>query len=258
MVDNSLPLDDSPAVGLFRALARAQKNSPHASLFSVSHRLPIDTLYCSKLEFKGGETGDPREKLPINSIVRHDSHFAKIRSDLDGDESTLKYRCSRNRVLDTLLSHVRPPYAGTGLKYLHEQYQQIFKQTSPTANSLTPQLQAGRSGRRSTCSLPQSDAALKNTSFRIVIRAFADVRTIFLRHLHTARPSLVSAAGDRAEDATVAERLARSPPTKGNRVQNPAGLPDFLKWESCQTMPWSADFLGDLPFPPPLHSGTAQ
>ncbi|KAJ8873692.1 hypothetical protein PR048_024524 [Dryococelus australis] len=38
-------------------------------------------------------------------------------------------------------------------------------------------------------------------------------------------------------EATVAERLARSLPTKANRVQYPAGSPDFRKWESCRTMP---------------------
>ncbi|KAJ8865863.1 hypothetical protein PR048_033386 [Dryococelus australis] len=43
------------------------------------------------------------------------------------------------------------------------------------------------------------------------------------------------------EPATVAERLARSPPTKANRAQSPAGSPDFHEWESC--------FLGELPFP---------
>ncbi|KAJ8893621.1 hypothetical protein PR048_006221 [Dryococelus australis] len=37
--------------------------------------------------------------------------------------------------------------------------------------------------------------------------------------------------------ATVAERLARSPPTKANWIQSPAGSPDFHKWESCRTMP---------------------
>ncbi|KAJ8880487.1 hypothetical protein PR048_016957 [Dryococelus australis] len=37
--------------------------------------------------------------------------------------------------------------------------------------------------------------------------------------------------------ATVAERLARSPPTKANRARSPAGSPDFRKWESCRTMP---------------------
>ncbi|KAJ8888161.1 hypothetical protein PR048_007648 [Dryococelus australis] len=37
--------------------------------------------------------------------------------------------------------------------------------------------------------------------------------------------------------AAVAERLARSPPTKANRAQYPAGSPDFRKWESCRTMP---------------------
>ncbi|KAJ8871278.1 hypothetical protein PR048_027586 [Dryococelus australis] len=37
--------------------------------------------------------------------------------------------------------------------------------------------------------------------------------------------------------ATVAERLARSLPTKANRVQYPAGSPGFRKWELCRTIP---------------------
>ncbi|KAJ8887946.1 hypothetical protein PR048_007430 [Dryococelus australis] len=37
--------------------------------------------------------------------------------------------------------------------------------------------------------------------------------------------------------ATVAERLARSPPTKANWAQSPVGPPDFRKWESYRTMP---------------------
>ncbi|KAJ8888685.1 hypothetical protein PR048_008177 [Dryococelus australis] len=39
------------------------------------------------------------------------------------------------------------------------------------------------------------------------------------------------------EGTTVAERLARSPPNKAQRVQSPAGSPNFCKWESCRTMP---------------------
>ncbi|KAJ8881189.1 hypothetical protein PR048_017662 [Dryococelus australis] len=42
--------------------------------------------------------------------------------------------------------------------------------------------------------------------------------------------------------ATVAERLASSPPTKANRAQSPAGSPDFRKWESCPTMPLVGGF----------------
>ncbi|KAJ8886417.1 hypothetical protein PR048_012628 [Dryococelus australis] len=56
--------------------------------------------------------------------------------------------------------------------------------------------------------------------------------------------------------AAVAERLARSPPTKANRFQSPAGSPDFRMWESCQTMLLVGSFLEDLPFPPPLHYDT--
>ncbi|KAJ8878967.1 hypothetical protein PR048_019571 [Dryococelus australis] len=33
--------------------------------------------------------------------------------------------------------------------------------------------------------------------------------------------------------AAVAERLARPPPTKANRVQSPTGSSDFCMWESC-------------------------
>ncbi|KAJ8892439.1 hypothetical protein PR048_005019 [Dryococelus australis] len=37
--------------------------------------------------------------------------------------------------------------------------------------------------------------------------------------------------------AAVAEQLSRSPPTKANRVQSPAGSPDLRMWKSCRTMP---------------------
>ncbi|KAJ8871043.1 hypothetical protein PR048_027347 [Dryococelus australis] len=50
---------------------------------------------------------------------------------------------------------------------------------------------------------------------------------------------------------TVAKRLDCSPPIKANRIQSPIGSPpDFYR--RCR---WSAGFLGDLPFPLPLHSG---
>ncbi|KAJ8888241.1 hypothetical protein PR048_007728 [Dryococelus australis] len=48
---------------------------------------------------------------------------------------------------------------------------------------------------------------------------------------------------------TVAERLARSPPTKANRV--------FASRNRAGRCRWSAGFLGDLPFTPPIHSGAA-
>ncbi|KAJ8866077.1 hypothetical protein PR048_033601 [Dryococelus australis] len=54
--------------------------------------------------------------------------------------------------------------------------------------------------------------------------------------------------------ATVAERLARSPPTKANRVQFPAGSPGGSRAGQCR---WPLGFFGDLPFPLPLHSVAA-
>ncbi|KAJ8872382.1 hypothetical protein PR048_025986 [Dryococelus australis] len=58
--------------------------------------------------------------------------------------------------------------------------------------------------------------------------------------------------------ATVAERLDCSPPTKANRVQSPAGLLRIFAFGNragrCR---WLEGFLGNLPFPPPFHSGAA-
>ncbi|KAJ8868493.1 hypothetical protein PR048_030021 [Dryococelus australis] len=59
-------------------------------------------------------------------------------------------------------------------------------------------------------------------------------------------------------EAVVAERLVCSSPTKANRVQSPAGSHQiFASGNRAGRFRWSAGFLGDLPFPPPLHSGAA-
>ncbi|KAJ8890375.1 hypothetical protein PR048_009883 [Dryococelus australis] len=52
----------------------------------------------------------------------------------------------------------------------------------------------------------------------------------------------------RVRGAAVTGRLDCSPPTKANRVQSPAGN----RAGRCR---WSAGFLGELQFPPPLRSG---
>ncbi|KAJ8867402.1 hypothetical protein PR048_031203 [Dryococelus australis] len=51
--------------------------------------------------------------------------------------------------------------------------------------------------------------------------------------------------------ATVAERLACSPPTKVNRAQSPVGsLRIYACWNRAGLCRWSVSFLGDLPFSP--------
>ncbi|KAJ8873986.1 hypothetical protein PR048_024826 [Dryococelus australis] len=58
--------------------------------------------------------------------------------------------------------------------------------------------------------------------------------------------------------ATMTEWLDCSPLTYANRVQSPAGsLRIFASGYRAGRYHWSAGFLGDLPFPPPLHSGAA-
>ncbi|KAJ8866047.1 hypothetical protein PR048_033571 [Dryococelus australis] len=57
---------------------------------------------------------------------------------------------------------------------------------------------------------------------------------------------------------TVAERLACSPPTVAIRVRSPAvSLRIFACGDRAERCCWSRVFLGDLPFPPPFHSGAA-
>ncbi|KAJ8892416.1 hypothetical protein PR048_004996 [Dryococelus australis] len=59
------------------------------------------------------------------------------------------------------------------------------------------------------------------------------------------------------ERGAVAERLVSSPPTKSNRVESSAGNRIFASGNRAGRCRWSTGFLGDLPFPPILHSGTA-
>ncbi|KAJ8868592.1 hypothetical protein PR048_030130 [Dryococelus australis] len=52
--------------------------------------------------------------------------------------------------------------------------------------------------------------------------------------------------------------LACSPPNKAIRIHSPAGLLRiFARGNRAGRCRWSADFLGDLPFPPPFHSGAS-
>ncbi|KAJ8867485.1 hypothetical protein PR048_031287 [Dryococelus australis] len=53
-----------------------------------------------------------------------------------------------------------------------------------------------------------------------------------------------------ATGAAVAERLARSPPTKVNRAPSLEGSRDFRKWESCRTMPLVGGFFRRSPVSP--------
>ncbi|KAJ8881112.1 hypothetical protein PR048_017585 [Dryococelus australis] len=58
--------------------------------------------------------------------------------------------------------------------------------------------------------------------------------------------------------ATVAEQFACPPPTKAIRAQSPAGsLRIFACGNRAGRCRWLVGLLGDLPIPPPSHSGTA-
>ncbi|KAJ8867057.1 hypothetical protein PR048_032919 [Dryococelus australis] len=63
----------------------------------------------------------------------------------------------------------------------------------------------------------------------------------------------------RSPRATVAKRLACSPPTKANRVQSPAGpLPDFARGNVAGDASGRRGFIGDIPCASSFHSGAAS
>ncbi|KAJ8890601.1 hypothetical protein PR048_010110 [Dryococelus australis] len=74
---------------------------------------------------------------------------------------------------------------------------------------------------------------------------------LWLCHIKLRSPKCLPSAG-----ATAAEPLACSPPTKVIWAQFPAGsLRIFACGNPAGRCLWSTDFLGDLPFPTPFHSG---
>ncbi|KAJ8897077.1 hypothetical protein PR048_002423 [Dryococelus australis] len=86
-----------------------------------------------------------------------------------------------------------------------------------------------------------------------------------LRHRRSAHNFIDGNTGSMvvgAESATDVEdvdyRLDCSPPTKANRAQSPAcSLLIFASGTHTGQFLWSAGYLEDIPFPPPLHSSTA-
>ncbi|KAJ8872591.1 hypothetical protein PR048_026197 [Dryococelus australis] len=70
-----------------------------------------------------------------------------------------------------------------------------------------------------------------------------DRRVLLYTRVKNGYVRLVEPNISKSPGATLAERLACSPPTKANRVQSPAGpLPDFRKWESYRAMPLVGGF----------------
>ncbi|KAJ8877260.1 hypothetical protein PR048_021714 [Dryococelus australis] len=66
-----------------------------------------------------------------------------------------------------------------------------------------------------------------------------------------ARQARSTGTGRPISKCNVAERLSRSPP-KANRVQSPAGSPDFRIWELCQAILLVSRFSRRVPISPTL------
>ncbi|KAJ8891742.1 hypothetical protein PR048_004277 [Dryococelus australis] len=99
--------------------------------------------------------------------------------------------------------------------------------------------------------LQQTATGLAASCFRVPPHTEDEVDRLFVSSSHVPNIDLPQ-RNTTVEGATVAERLALSPPTKANRALSPAGSLDFRKWESCRTMPLVGGFPRGSPvFPTP-------
>ncbi|KAJ8869958.1 hypothetical protein PR048_028969 [Dryococelus australis] len=110
----------------------------------------------------------------------------------------------------------------------------------------------GDSNTRTTCLVASTHKALGVQSPHqqlASVRLFSDTLSFFVVTLKRT---------DNFVHCVVAEQLACTPPTKAIRVQSPAGsLRIFAYGDRAGRCCCSAGFLGDLPFPPPFHSGAS-
>ncbi|KAJ8878801.1 hypothetical protein PR048_019387 [Dryococelus australis] len=197
------------------------------------------------------ETGDPRENPPTNGIVRHDSHMRKSGVTQPGIEPgspwweastvTAQPPWSQQFSPTTLLNCVSCEEHRLGYS-TRRQSPFDARRCGTVGQGLASALRtAGRLDDDESPHPPFANSLSLSLSLSLFLSSSPSIRPLF------------SAPGWRCLET----RLARSPTTKANRVQTQAGSPDFRKWESCRAMPLIGGSFGDLPLPPPLHSGAA-
>ncbi|KAJ8869052.1 hypothetical protein PR048_030607 [Dryococelus australis] len=216
-----------------------------------------------------GETEHPRENMLTSGIVQHDSQLGKSgRAHLrEVGQQEFQQKLYKNETLREYASGMAVHWytdqrtAASILTKAHEQYPDKFllyteacvkKNHNPTAVELgkwhkgvrymsdiieamvrllafhhgeLSSVPSGITPRFSHVGIVPDDAAGRFVSSGISHSPTLAFRCCsILTSLHPHR-------------AAVAERLARSPPTKANRAQCPAGSSDSRKWESCRTIP---------------------
>ncbi|KAJ8895485.1 hypothetical protein PR048_000818 [Dryococelus australis] len=165
-----------------------------------------------------GETADPGKNAPTIDIVRHDSHTRKSTS--DPSENRTRNSTDRKAAGDLRVrgrGHLTVGCHGRPAERLVS-YVRARRRLVARADSWESQ------------SLVCSGGGGRKVTRRGALSVGAILRPV----------------------ATVAEWLACLPPTTANRVQFPAGSPDFRKWESCRTMPLVGGFSRGIPVSPAL------
>ncbi|KAJ8893766.1 hypothetical protein PR048_006366 [Dryococelus australis] len=211
---------------------------------------------------RAGQTGDPRENLPTSDIVRHDSYMRKSRGATppgiepgsprpNGGRNVWRhFHLSIDEEVELLCFEINPRYSAVN-RHVESFSLALFPGTS--ASITGDSLGIG-------CSRIFAESIIEARYRRqdcTPVQCFArrgDERVVAHVSVAPSAPTLLGLTKYEVDrffvGATVAERLARFPPTKANRAQSTAGSSNFRK---C----WSVGSLGDLPFPLPPHSDAA-
>ncbi|KAJ8876962.1 hypothetical protein PR048_021414 [Dryococelus australis] len=162
-----------------------------------------------------GETEDPRENAPASGIVLHDSHVRKSRNGPSGDWT--QFAKGEKKKGGDPRTHGQTADRRLEPRSSRRRVQGL----SPCATSLGVNVEL--------IQLPMQHCT------RLYNHTPPPNPQPLTTHKHPANHH--APLPRHPPGATVAKLLARSPLTKANRIQSPAGSPDFRKWESCRAMP---------------------
>ncbi|KAJ8878980.1 hypothetical protein PR048_019586 [Dryococelus australis] len=217
-----------------------------------------------------GETGDPRENLPTSRIVHHDFHVDFNNAHFIVN-SLYHWASDRQTLPARLRAYSRHVALSGSTEYVSTQKTKGV--AVPLMSTYSPYTVESTLMRWSWHLSVQTDLHKEQTCLSGQYAKFARLcevvagcqqnareggsgstqRKLANHQQHLSRFPLTKTVNELVGGATGAEWLGRSPSTKANKVQSPAGpLPNFHKWESCRTKPLVSCFLEDLPFLPAL------
>ncbi|KAJ8881856.1 hypothetical protein PR048_018342 [Dryococelus australis] len=200
-----------------------------------------------------GETGDARENLPTSGIALREQQRAAV----DELDSLARDRSTSDHTL--ISPNPSPGVEGGRVR----DWRGRKRKRGLRVNWATLERRCHRSGTRTLLARGRRGGI----RFPVMHRVLEALRNIPITDLRQRRqpqhpicPAPLTSDSKQqvrvtelklpATGATMAEQLARSPPTKANRAQYPVGSPEFRKWGSFWTMPLVSGFSRGSPVSP--------